>query len=78
MLVGSISAHDSYSSGFDIIGITNPTDVVIEEGVDSNTNNDTNNKCTWEYMGIDNTLSIRCHTLTSGIRITATGVKNTF
>lgn len=66
--VGTVSAHDIYSSGFDIVGITKPSDVKIEGGVG----------CMHEYIAIDNTLSVRCGNIKSGVRVTAAGVNNAF
>lgn len=71
-LTATISAHETFKGGFDIIGITEPASVLVEKTLRDL------EPCVHRYADHTQTLSVHCPDLSGGVKITATGVKNSF
>jgi len=68
---GSISSHETRSGGFAIYGITEPENVEVEQTKLSV-------PCTHVYLEKETKLTVRCSSLNGGVKVTATGMKNSF
>lgn len=66
-LQGSITAHKTYSSGFEIIGVTEPTSVNIVAPVTS--------LCDYSYEPRTYTLRLQCANIFLGVTFTVSGVQ---